>query len=91
MPFLAAIILGCVTGVVGGMIRDVLCGLTPTVLRQDLYATISLLGGMLYILLLNYVRPEISLVAAFSFIVILRFYVIWRRTKHNEQEVNNVE
>lgn len=84
VPFLAAIILGCVTGVVGGMIRDILCGLTPTVLKQDLYATISLLGGMFYILLSNYVRAEISLVAAFLFIVILRFYVIWRRTKHIE-------
>ena len=84
VPFLAAIILGCVTGVVGGMIRDILCGLTPTVLKQDLYATISLLGGMFYILLSNYVRAEISLVAAFLFIVILRFYVIWRRTNHIE-------
>ena len=84
LPFIAAIILGCVTGCVGGMIRDVLCGLTPTVLKQDLYATISLIGGAIYVGLLNYVPLELSLIAAFLIMVILRFYVIWRRTHRVE-------
>lgn len=84
LPFIAAIILGCVTGVVGGMIRDVLCGITPTVLKQDLYATISLIGGSIYVGLLNYTRPELSLIVAFLIIVILRFYVIWRRIHRAE-------
>lgn len=79
LPMFSAIILGCITGVVGGMLRDVLCGLTPTVLRQDLYATISLIGGSFYIALINFTTPELSLIAAFLFIVIFRFYVIWRR------------
>ena len=40
-----AIILGAITGIGGGMLRDVLLGETPTVLRQELYAIPALLGA----------------------------------------------
>jgi uncharacterized membrane protein YeiH len=40
-----AIILGAITGIGGGMLRDVLLGETPTVLRHELYAIPALLGA----------------------------------------------
>ena len=40
-----AIILGAITGVGGGMLRDVLLRETPTVLREGLYAVPALLGA----------------------------------------------
>jgi uncharacterized membrane protein YeiH len=40
-----SIILGAITGIGGGMLRDVLLGETPTVLRQELYAIPALLGA----------------------------------------------
>jgi len=40
-----AIILGAITGIGGGMLRDVLLGETPTVLRRELYAIPALLGA----------------------------------------------
>ncbi|HET9733452.1 MAG TPA: TRIC cation channel family protein [Acidimicrobiales bacterium] len=40
-----AIILGAITGIGGGMLRDVLLGQVPTVLRHDLYAIPALLGA----------------------------------------------
>jgi uncharacterized membrane protein YeiH len=40
-----AIILGAITGIGGGMLRDVLLGETPMVLRRDLYAIPALLGA----------------------------------------------
>ena len=40
-----AVILGAITGIGGGMLRDVLLGETPTVLRQELYAIPALLGA----------------------------------------------
>jgi uncharacterized membrane protein YeiH len=43
-PF-PAILLGAITGIGGGMLRDVLLGETPTVLRQELYAIPALLGA----------------------------------------------
>ncbi|ODS57854.1 MAG: hypothetical protein ABS36_04955 [Acidobacteria bacterium SCN 69-37] len=43
-PFIAAL-LGMLTGIGGGMLRDVLVREIPTVLREDLYAIAALLGA----------------------------------------------
>ncbi len=40
-----ATLLGAITGIGGGMLRDVLLNETPTVLRQELYATPAVLGA----------------------------------------------
>lgn len=45
-----AIVMGVMTGVVGGMIRDVLSGEVPLVLRREIYATASLAGALVYVL-----------------------------------------
>jgi len=44
-----AIVMGCVTGVVGGMVRDMLSGQIPFVLQKEIYATASILGAVLYV------------------------------------------
>jgi uncharacterized membrane protein YeiH len=43
-----AMIMGMTTGVAGGMVRDILCGEIPLVLRKEVYAVASLIGGGLY-------------------------------------------
>ena len=40
-----AVILGAITGIGGGMLRDILLSETPTVLRRELYAIPALLGA----------------------------------------------
>lgn len=49
-PVSVAIVMGTITGVAGGMIRDVLCNVIPMILRQEIYATAAILGGGLYAL-----------------------------------------
>lgn len=78
ISFAIAVVLGCITGVAGGMIRDVLCGLTPSILKQDLYATISLGGGIFYILTRPHMPNEIGLAVAFTLMTVTRFVVIYR-------------
>lgn len=73
-----AVVLGCTTGVAGGMIRDVLCGLQPSVLKEDLYATISLAGGAVYVIWREALNPETGLMTAFVLMTLVRFYVVWR-------------
>jgi uncharacterized membrane protein YeiH len=48
-----AVAMGVITGVVGGVIRDVLTGEIPLVFRQQiyLYATAALLGAVVFVLL----------------------------------------
>jgi uncharacterized membrane protein YeiH len=70
---LIAIALGTMTGVFGGLIRDVICREIPLVLKGELYATACILGGALYIGLmsLNF-SPVICLSVAFVVTLIFR-------------------
>ena len=52
---------GVLTAIGGGMIRDVLSGTIPVVLRSDFYATASLLGGGLYCILAHFKLPPFTL------------------------------
>jgi len=81
---LVAVILGCTTGIAGGMIRDVLCGLQPSVLKEDLYATISLAGGAIYVVWREALSPEAGLMTAFALMTLARFYVVWRTRPKDE-------
>jgi uncharacterized membrane protein YeiH len=45
---IVAMVCGMTTGCAGGVLRDVLCGDVPLLLRGELYATVSLLTGGLY-------------------------------------------
>ncbi|WP_189637914.1 trimeric intracellular cation channel family protein [Thalassotalea sp. HSM 43] len=46
---LTAIIMGTITGVAGGMIRDIICNQIPLILRQEIYATAAMLGSVLFV------------------------------------------
>lgn len=46
-PFMAAI-MGMTSGVVGGIIRDVLCQEVPLIFRKEIYATACLAGALVY-------------------------------------------
>lgn len=45
---MVAVVMGVITGVAGGMIRDVLAREVPMVLQREIYATACILGGILY-------------------------------------------
>ena len=47
---MVAVVMGVITGVAGGLIRDVLAREVPMVLQKEIYATACILGGILYIL-----------------------------------------
>jgi len=42
------IVAGMVTGTVGGILRDVLCNDIPLIFQGELYATVSIITGMIY-------------------------------------------
>ncbi|MBE0462385.1 MAG: trimeric intracellular cation channel family protein [Halomonadaceae bacterium] len=43
-----AVLMGMMTGVAGGMIRDMLAQRVPMVLREEIYATAAMAGGIAY-------------------------------------------
>ncbi|MBN1432582.1 MAG: TRIC cation channel family protein [Methanomicrobiaceae archaeon] len=72
-----AIIMGIITGITGGMIRDLLTGNPNLILKQELYATPILLGGIFYILWITYL-PDIILGNLFAILLVffIRFAAI---------------
>ncbi|MBB1271878.1 MULTISPECIES: trimeric intracellular cation channel family protein [Psychromonas] len=73
-----AIVMGCITGVVGGMIRDILSGQIPFVLQKEIYATASILGATLYVLC-DYIElgPIFSMAVAMLGTLSLRLCAIY--------------
>lgn len=57
---------GITTGIFGGILRDILCNSTPQVLREELYASVSILVAVQYLLMLHFNVPvNIALIVAF--------------------------
>lgn len=71
-----AVVIGCITGIVGGIIRDVLCNVTPAVLKEDLYATVSLVGGTLYVATAPTIGSNIAFTLCFILMLIARLVLI---------------
>ncbi|MGN0872108.1 MAG: trimeric intracellular cation channel family protein [Victivallales bacterium] len=57
LSFTGIVLCGVFTAIGGGIIRDVLVGTVPAVLKSDFYATASLIGGILFCLLLPLKPP----------------------------------
>ena len=49
LPVVVVVASGMITGCAGGMLRDLLCNSIPLLFRAELYATVSILTGLLYI------------------------------------------
>jgi uncharacterized membrane protein YeiH len=50
-PSIIVVLMGTITGAAGGIMRDVLCAEVPLILRREVYATASIAGGAVYVLL----------------------------------------
>lgn len=77
-PFIAAL-LGTITGVGGGVIRDVFLAQVPLILRSDIYATAALAGSivMLVFCKLGASRTRAAFVGAVA-CFLLRVVSVWR-------------
>ena len=73
-----SIALGVITGVAGGIIRDVLTGHVPMVFRKDtyLYATAAIFGGLVYSLLWQRIGNDEATWIAVTAAILLRLAAI---------------
>jgi uncharacterized membrane protein YeiH len=51
VPTPIVVLMGTVTGVAGGIMRDVLCREVPLILRREIYATASIAGATVFVVL----------------------------------------
>jgi uncharacterized membrane protein YeiH len=76
---LVVVLLGTLTGTGGGVLRDVLTGQIPLLLRRDIYATAAIAGIALYLLLRRVGTPDRwAFVVGIAAVVVLRLLaVLW--------------
>lgn len=81
-PMWVAIIMGTVTGAMGGVLRDIFINEEPLVFRREVYATVPIVGGLLYwvIGLVGGSSIEQQLACA-ALVVVVRYLAV----KHNWQ------
>ncbi|WP_295234876.1 trimeric intracellular cation channel family protein [Veillonella sp.] len=71
MPVLA-VILGLLTAVGGGVIRDVLAQRVPSVLREEVYALPAIIGGIVYYAFYHAGQWQMASYSAFIIVVVIR-------------------
>ena len=76
-PFWVAIIMGCITGAAGGVIRDVLLNEAPVIFRREIYAMACVVGGLTY-WLLSWLQVSlyITVIATFAIVCAIRFLAV---------------
>lgn len=73
-----AMLMGIITTIVGGMIRDMICNELPLVLRQEIYITASMVGSAVYFIMQYYhMLNWLSEVTMMSVVFIIRMMAIF--------------
>lgn len=69
-----AVVMGMITGTFGGLIADILSNTIPDLLKRgELYATASLTGGIIYVLMLSLdASRNVALISCVLIIVVVR-------------------
>lgn len=75
------IFLGVITGVGGGILRDILAGRTPSVLRKHIYACASIAGAACYLFCLPLMNSDLA--TLISSVVVVTIRVLARRYDWN--------
>ena len=76
-PYWVAIIMGCITGSAGGIIRDVLLNNEPVIFQREIYAMAAVLGGIVYWALDIFGCPvEVTVIASFTTTCLMLFLAV---------------
>jgi uncharacterized membrane protein YeiH len=79
VPPLTAVLLGTVTGVGGGVIRDLFLAQVPNILRSDIYATAALFGAAILVVGLRFGLPRGRMMFAGAIgCFLLRIVAVWQ-------------
>jgi uncharacterized membrane protein YeiH len=78
VSWLASVILGVITAVTGGLLRDVLCQVEPVLLHRETIGTSSLIGAITFVSLNQFeIDQSLSAVIGASMVIFTRFISIY--------------
>ncbi|MGI5128365.1 trimeric intracellular cation channel family protein [Pseudonocardia sp. CA-107938] len=78
-PAVTSALVGVITGIGGGVLRDVLLREIPTVLRREVYAVAAALGALVVVLGDRLALPPVPVaLAAAALVAVVRVLALWR-------------
>ncbi len=76
-PFWVSIIMGMITGSVGGIMRDILINEVPLIFRKDIYALACVLGGIVFYVCSEFGLPsEITQILSAASVILMRIIAV---------------
>ena len=76
-PYWVAIIMGCITGSAGGVIRDVLLNNEPVIFHREIYAMAAVVGGITdWVLDCCHAQIEVTVIVSFTVTCLIRFLAV---------------
>jgi Predicted membrane protein len=76
---LLSVFVGLMTGVGGGLIRDVLVNRKPILLTKEIYALAAIAGSILYCFIYQFVPEVFSLYGCSALILLIRLLTIYKK------------
>lgn len=71
-----SVFVGVITGIGGGLLRDVLANRTPLILKKEIYAVASIIGAMLYYYIRAILPQTIAIYISVLVIIIIRLIAL---------------
>lgn len=72
-----AVLMGMVSAVFGGVIRDIVCNEIPLIFRKEIYALTCLIGGILFMILKSlHLNQSLNILITVCFIVMFRVLAV---------------
>ncbi len=76
-PFWVSIIMGMITGSVGGIMRDILINEVPLIFRKDIYALACVLGGIVFYICTEFkLQSEITQILSAVSVILMRVIAV---------------
>ena len=66
--FVLMVVSAVITGVFGGILRDIFCNRIPLVLQKEFYAGVSMVVASMYYVLIRYTHIDIHTISVIVFI-----------------------
>ncbi|WP_378188430.1 trimeric intracellular cation channel family protein [Aquimarina sp. W85] len=74
---IVSVALGTITGCFGGVIRDILCNEIPVIFRKEIYATVTILGGICFMFMYSIgLDMTLTYIATTLLIIVIRLLVV---------------
>lgn len=66
------IFLGVITGIGGGILRDIMAGQTPFILKKHVYACASIAGALAYVFLMEFINESAAMLTGAFLVILIR-------------------